>query len=53
MWPDQEYTMRGDETMMDVAYTVYGVQAMWQPIAVLNDVQDPRTLTAGQKIRLP
>lgn len=41
------------ETLAAVAYAEYGDPAMWRPLAVANDIDDPQRLAPGSTLLLP
>ncbi len=41
------------ETLSNIAGRVYGNPALWRPIALQNDVDDPRDLTVGTRLLVP
>jgi nucleoid-associated protein YgaU len=41
------------ETLSSIAARVYSNAATWRPIAILNDIDDPRSLTIGQRLLVP
>ncbi|MGC1421514.1 MAG: LysM peptidoglycan-binding domain-containing protein [Terracidiphilus sp.] len=41
------------ETLSAIAAAIYGDPAQWRPIAIVNEVDDPRELTAGQSLQIP
>ena len=41
------------ETLSAVAYRIYGDAALWRPLALRNDVVDPRQLTTGLRLAIP
>lgn len=41
------------ETLSDIAGRLYNDALMWRPIAIVNDVENPRVLQAGQELRIP
>ncbi len=41
------------ETLSGIAAAIYGDPAQWRPIAIVNEVDDPRDLIAGQSLQIP
>ncbi len=41
------------ETLSAIAGRLYSDPAMWRPIAIVNDIENPRELTAGQSLQIP
>lgn len=41
------------ETVSGIAYLYYSDPQMWRPIAVANDIDDPRNLQAGSSLMIP
>ena len=41
------------ETLSTIAARVYDDPARWRPIAVVNDIDDPRALTVGRRLVIP
>lgn len=41
------------ETLTAIAGRLYSDPAMWRPIAIVNDIENPRELTAGQSLQIP
>jgi nucleoid-associated protein YgaU len=41
------------ETLSGIATTIYGDPTQWRPIAIVNEVDDPRDLVAGQSLQIP
>jgi len=42
-----------NETLSSIAQSMYGNPQLWRPIAIANDIDDPRTISAGQVLRVP
>jgi nucleoid-associated protein YgaU len=42
-----------DETLAAIAAQFYGNPLKWRPIAIANELEDPRRLPAGLALRLP
>ncbi len=47
------YTVRAGDTLADIAARHLGNVALWQKIAALNGIRDPRALVEGQVLKLP
>jgi len=47
------YVVKQDETLSGIAAQVYDNAALWRPIALANNLDDPRTLAIGQKLLIP
>jgi hypothetical protein len=41
------------ETLSGIAGRIYEDPAMWRPIAIVNEIDNPRELTAGQSLSIP
>lgn len=41
------------ETLATIAWREYGDPGIWRPIAIANDIDDPRSLTVGTELTLP
>ena len=41
------------ETLSGIAAAIYGDPNQWRPIAIVNEVDDPRDLVAGQSLQIP
>jgi nucleoid-associated protein YgaU len=41
------------ETLSGIAGRLYEDPAMWRPIAIANEIENPRELTAGQSLKIP
>jgi nucleoid-associated protein YgaU len=41
------------ETLSGIASNYYGDSAMWRPIAIANEVANPRSLATGQSLAIP
>jgi nucleoid-associated protein YgaU len=41
------------ETLSAIAGRLYDDPAMWRPIAIANEIADPRNLTTGQSLEIP
>ena len=42
-----------DETLNDIAHRYYNNPQTWRPIAIANGIDDPRSILAGQLLRIP
>ena len=49
----KRYLVGQGETLSGVAFRVYGNPALWRPIALLNDIDDPRDLSIGLELAVP
>lgn len=47
------YMVGQGETLSNIAGRVYGNPALWRPIALLNDVDNPRDLAVGSRLLVP
>jgi nucleoid-associated protein YgaU len=47
------YVAGTDDTLSAIAGRVYGNPATWRPIAIENDLDDPRALRVGQRLLVP
>ena len=47
------YVVSLGETLSGIAYKVYNNPLMWRPIAVANEIDDPRSIRIGQKLLIP
>ncbi len=47
------YTVGQGETLSAIAARTYGNPALWRPIALRNDVDDPRALPIGARLLVP
>jgi hypothetical protein len=41
------------ETLSDIAGRLYANPLVWRPIAIVNDIENPRELTAGMELHIP
>lgn len=41
------------ETLNSIAYRYYKNPALWRPIAILNGIANPRSLSLGQRLEIP
>jgi nucleoid-associated protein YgaU len=41
------------DTLSAIAARVYDNPQLWRPIAIANDIEDPRRLATGQRLRIP
>lgn len=51
--PPSHYTIKDGDTLQSIAMEFYADRSMWQKIAEINDIRDPRNLKPGRKIKLP
>jgi nucleoid-associated protein YgaU len=42
-----------NQTLSSVATQVYDNPALWRPIAIINEIDDPRVLSVGQRLIIP
>jgi nucleoid-associated protein YgaU len=49
----KRYVVAQNETLSAVATRVYDNPALWRPIAIANDIEDPRELAVGQRLLIP
>jgi nucleoid-associated protein YgaU len=49
----KSYTVNEGETLSLIASNAYGDPSVWRAIALANDIDRPRDLTAGQQLTLP
>jgi nucleoid-associated protein YgaU len=47
------HTVVQGETLSTVAWRAYGNPALWRPIAIRNDIDDPRSLPVGLRLLVP
>ena len=47
------HTVIQGETLSAIAGRFYGSALTWRPIAIANDIADPRSITTGQVLRIP
>jgi LysM repeat protein len=47
------YTVKAGDTLTGIAAKTLGKASRWREIADLNNIRDPRGITAGQKLKLP
>lgn len=47
------HTVHEGETLSGIAAKVYQNAILWRPIAIHNNVDDPRSLTVGQQLLIP
>jgi hypothetical protein len=47
------HTVAQGETLNSIAVQAYKDPRMWRPIAIDNDIDDPRDLFVGQQLRIP
>lgn len=51
--PPSTYVVKKGEDLYDIAIRFYGDRTAWKKIADVNDIRDPRSVEAGDKIKLP
>lgn len=49
----KRYVVGQGETLSSIAFRSYGNPALWRPIALLNDIDDPRSLPIGLELAVP
>jgi nucleoid-associated protein YgaU len=49
----KQYIVSQNETLSAIAGRVYNDQTNWRPIAINNDIDDPRSLAIGQRLLIP
>jgi nucleoid-associated protein YgaU len=49
----KRYVVGQGETLSSIAARVYENPALWRPIALHNDIDDPRALVLGQQLLIP
>jgi LysM repeat protein len=47
------HTVIQEETLSSIANSFYGDPQVWRPIAIANELADPRAIFAGQVLRIP
>jgi LysM repeat protein len=47
------HTVMAGEMLSGIAAAVYDDAELWRPLAVANDIDDPRSLTPGQQLTVP
>ena len=47
------YVVRQRDTLSAIAGRLYDDPRMWRPIAIANDVEAPRSLDVGRRLRIP
>lgn len=47
------HLVSGDETLSSIAYVHYDDPTLWRPIAIANEIADPRSIVAGQMLLIP
>ncbi len=47
------YVVAAGDTLSAIAWRTYGNPALWRPIALFNDIDDPMALPAGTRLALP
>lgn len=49
----KRYLVGQGETLSSIAFRIYGNPALWRPIALLNDIDNPRSLPIGLELAVP
>ncbi|MDQ1450764.1 MAG: hypothetical protein QOK38_630 [Acidobacteriaceae bacterium] len=49
----KEHVVVDGETLSGIAANLYQDSAMWRPIAIVNEIDNPRALTTGQSLIIP
>lgn len=49
----KRHTVGQGETLASIAAEVYSDPAMWRPLAIANDIDDPRELPVGAQLTVP
>jgi nucleoid-associated protein YgaU len=49
----KRYVVGQGESLSSIAFHSYGNPALWRPIALLNDIDDPRSLPIGAELVVP
>ena len=49
----KRYVVGQGETLSGIAFQTYGNPALWRPIALLNDIDNPRSLPIGLELAIP
>jgi hypothetical protein len=49
----QVHVVRQSETLSTIAWQAFGNPALWRPIAVHNNIDDPQSLTVGKRLLIP
>jgi len=47
------YVAGQNQTLSSIAAEMYDNPALWRPIAIANEIDDPRVLEVGQRLRIP
>ena len=47
------YAVKQEDTVHSIAQQTYGDPTLWRPIAIRNDIDDPRILDTGQQLLIP
>lgn len=47
------YVVRENDTLSGIAASFYSNPQLWRPIAVANDIDDPRSIVPGQTLNVP
>jgi nucleoid-associated protein YgaU len=50
---DKTYLVRLGDTLSSIAASVYRDAGLWREVANANQIQDPRSLRPGRRLRLP
>jgi hypothetical protein len=50
---EKAYTVRRGDTLASIAAAVYRDPTLWRPIALANEIQDPRRLAPGRSLLIP
>ncbi|MGH8604691.1 MAG: CIS tube protein [Gammaproteobacteria bacterium] len=49
----KRYVVGQGETLSSIAFRTYGNPALWRPIALVNEIDDPRSLPMGLELAVP
>jgi hypothetical protein len=49
----KEHIVGDRETLSAIAAALYGQPQLWRPIAIYNDIADPRSIRTGQRLKVP
>jgi Contractile injection system tube protein/LysM domain len=47
------YVVTQGDTLSGIAGRLYNNPQLWRPIAIMNEIADPRSIVAGQSLRIP
>jgi len=47
------HTVTAGDTIDRLAFTLFGAAHLWRPIAIVNVLEDPRSLQVGQRLLIP